>query len=479
MGGVPIFGQTSAPFSDLNNQPADLYNSVTAEDGIIYFIGEVPSNKLIKVNWEGKITHQLTLPFQDSLYYNGQLLRQGDDYYLVGLRRLFPNSAGTNNREIWLSQRRSILQFDENLQIKKTFIFDIIPIGTGEVIGQSGTFVGTLFPSSLDISQDEIRALWSYAIFDTAAAVPSVIGQEQQYERINLQDSTAFVKQLNDVQMNLDGIYLQEDFYVYGDISDTIVNGAPFNSRPVALYDDTGKKKNLFFFDATGSGAFSDGALGTLHKGKIYSTYYGRSVNSTGCATDNTVIEIRDTAFNFINRVKLPDCGLFPYGKNSFAFTSTGEFYFTARDANGLYLYQFNDSLDVVCSGIINIPPREVPVSLKITPEDTLIVENIFAESQMKLYKFSCGTATAIAEIARPTISLYPNPTTGRIYVEGLDGPAYLKVYTAFGKLVSQTEIQDGMADLAQIANGMYLIELIDKRSQQVLSRERIIKINP
>lgn len=312
------FGQTPTPFSDLNNEPAALYNSVASQDGIIYFIGENPNNKLVKINWQGTITHQLNLPFQDSLYYNGQLLREGNDYYLVGLRRLFPNSTSSNRRAIWLSQRRSVIQFDENLVIKKVFIFDIIPMGAGEILGQSGTFAGTLFPSSLSISDQEIRGLWSYSIFDTASAVPPIIGRVQQYERINLGDSTAYVRRLGDVQMNLDAVYLENGFYVYGDVSDTVINGTSFNSRPVGFFDNEGEKKNLFLFDANGSGGFSDGALAAYHDGKIYSTYFGRSVNSAGCIVDNTVVEIRDTMFNLIKRVKLPDCGLFPYSNVSF-----------------------------------------------------------------------------------------------------------------------------------------------------------------
>ncbi len=87
--------QSLEEFSGLSGTETALYNSVLTNEGIIYFISELPSNRLVKIDWSGNIINDVMLPFTDSLYFNGQLIADEDKIYLVGTQRLYPNASGT------------------------------------------------------------------------------------------------------------------------------------------------------------------------------------------------------------------------------------------------------------------------------------------------------------------------------------------------------------------------------------------------
>jgi hypothetical protein len=130
----------------------------------------------------------------------------------------------------------------------------------------------------------------------------------------------------------------------------------------------------------------------------------------------------------------------------------------------------------VICSSILPVASREVTVSLNISPNDTLIIENVFEERQMRLYTFACGNTTAIDALSPPTISIYPNPTNGTVYIPEVDMPAYVRVCTALGKLLTRLEVLGDKVMLEHLSDGMYLLEVVDKKTHSILSRTKIIK---
>jgi len=56
-------------------------------------------------------------------------------------------------------------------------------------------------------------------------------------------------------------------------------------------------------------------------------------------------------------------------------------------------------------------------------------------------------------------VALYPNPTTGRIYMYGLDAVADVEVYSLDGKLLKQAQSVETFIDL-EVASGIYLLKL-------------------
>jgi len=475
-----LIAQSLEEFSELSNTETALYNSVKTESGIIYYISELPSNRLVKVDWSGNITHDVLLPFTDSLYFNGQLVVGGDKVYLVGHQRLYPNVEGTNSAEVWASQKRAIMEINSDLTIEETYLFDIIPFGAGEVVGQSGAYVGTNYPSSISIKGNKIRAAWAYIIYDTQTPIPSIIGNYYQYEQIDLDTNDAEVQPLGDATMLIDALFMEDDFLIYGEVADTIVNGIPFNQRPVGRYSNTGEKMEAYFFDEVGSGAFSDGSIGTIHEGLLYSAYFGRSVDSEGCVEDNTTVDVRDTNFNLINRVKLPDCDLFPYGKNSFAFVSTGEFYFHAAGGGKIALYKFDSDLNVLCSEVFAMP-TETPISLTITPDDELVLETLFNMQEMRLYSFACeADQTSLADevIDTPKITIFPNPTSEEFYVQGEgENDFIIEVSSILGQSLLQNRTNETGISLSDFSAGIYLVKIFDKRTGELIKQEKLLKL--
>lgn len=56
-------------------------------------------------------------------------------------------------------------------------------------------------------------------------------------------------------------------------------------------------------------------------------------------------------------------------------------------------------------------------------------------------------------------VALYPNPTTGRIYMYGLDAVVDVEVYSLDGKLLKQAQSVETFIDL-EVASGIYLLKL-------------------
>ena len=475
-----ILSQSLEEFSELSGTETALFNSVLTNEGIVYFISELPSNRLVKIDWSGNIVNDVMLPFTDSLYFNGQLIVDEEKIYLVGVQRLYPNDAGTNNDEIWNSQRRAVVEINSDLTIAEIQLFDIIPFGAGEVVGQSGTYVGTNYPSSISIKNNQLKAVWSYAIFDTQSPVSNVIGSLIQYEQIDLLTDESSVQAIEDATLLIDVLLREDDFWIYGDVADTIIGDVAFNQRPVGHYSNSGEKLNSYFFDEAGSGAFSDGSIGLTRDGLFYSAYFGRSVDSEGCEEDNTVIDVRDADFNLINRVKLPDCDLFAYGKNSFAFTSTGDFYFHAYGGGNIAIYKFDTNLNVLCSEIFSMS-NELPISLKMTPDDEVILETLYNSDEIKLYSFSCEAdpiSFTISSNSAPKITIFPNPTSNEFFIEA-EGRNDLSVevssllgHSLLKKMAIETNI-----NLSQFSAGIYIVKIYDNKTGELIEQQKVFKL--
>ncbi len=475
-----ITSQSLEDFSELYQTETSLYNSVATDDGIIYFISELPSNRLVKIDWSGTIVNDVMLPFTDSLYFNGQLIADDDKIYLVGVQRLYPNDTGTNNDEIWNSQRRAVVQINSDLTVEEIQLFDIIPLGAGEVVGQSGTYVGTNYPSSISIKNSQLKAVWSYATFDTESPISNIIGSLIQYEQIDLLTDESSVQVLEDATLLIDVLFKEDDFWIYGDVADTIIGNVAFNQRPVGRYSNSGEKLNSYFFDEAGSGAFSDGSIGLTRDGLFYSAYFGRSVDSEGCEEDNTVIDVRDADFNLINRVKLPDCDLFAYGKNSFAFTSTGDFYFHAYGGGNIAIYKFDTNLNVLCSELFSMP-NELPISLKMTPDDEVILETLYNSEEIRLYSFSCEadpTSFTSPSNSAPKITIFPNPTSNEFFIqtEG-ENDLSVEVSSLLGTTLLKKMTNETSVNLSQFSAGVYIVKIFDDKTGELIEQQKVFKL--
>ncbi|RLD83184.1 MAG: hypothetical protein DRJ10_03990, partial [Bacteroidetes bacterium] len=68
---------------------------------------------------------------------------------------------------------------------------------------------------------------------------------------------------------------------------------------------------------------------------------------------------------------------------------------------------------------------------------------------------------TGISTIDKDGIKLFPNPTTGKLFIEGVEG-ANIKVYNITGKVVaSYSDFSDKSIDLSGLENGVYFIDIV------------------
>lgn len=75
------------------------------------------------------------------------------------------------------------------------------------------------------------------------------------------------------------------------------------------------------------------------------------------------------------------------------------------------------------------------------------------------------------------TPSVFPNPTSGVVWVTGVDlAKAYLKVYDQYGQAVIQRKMEDNRIDLSGMKGGMYVIQVDVEGSEGI--RKTIVKLD-
>jgi len=68
----------------------------------------------------------------------------------------------------------------------------------------------------------------------------------------------------------------------------------------------------------------------------------------------------------------------------------------------------------------------------------------------------------SVAEENEPTMRIYPNPSSGKVTIEGLDDDAHLQVYNPMGQLVQESKVNSNYTyfDLSKFRDGLYVIRI-------------------
>jgi len=85
------------------------------------------------------------------------------------------------------------------------------------------------------------------------------------------------------------------------------------------------------------------------------------------------------------------------------------------------------------------------------------------AKPDLGCFETSVLTADLTSDLVELGVSIYPNPTTGILYIIGKEGfPLPLKVYNSSGQLVKEEIQQEGKTslDLTTFPSGMYIVHL-------------------
>ena len=81
----------------------------------------------------------------------------------------------------------------------------------------------------------------------------------------------------------------------------------------------------------------------------------------------------------------------------------------------------------------------------------------------------------SLNENAADAYSIYPNPTSGKVTVEG-ENIDYIAVYNSVGQLVNVVKNQDNVVDMSSCENGVYFFNVVDNAGQNSIQRVVVAK---
>jgi len=81
------------------------------------------------------------------------------------------------------------------------------------------------------------------------------------------------------------------------------------------------------------------------------------------------------------------------------------------------------------------------------------------------IHLYNQANSTSILE-NNINIDVFPNPTTGVVYIENFDNPLNIKVINTLGEIVmeKQLSISDNKLDLSAYTKGIYYLEINSKK---------------
>lgn len=88
---------------------------------------------------------------------------------------------------------------------------------------------------------------------------------------------------------------------------------------------------------------------------------------------------------------------------------------------------------------------------------------------------FSNVSTVEIKEAFEANVSVYPNPTSDIIQIEGVSAKLLIKVYNALGSLILESENSTAI-DLSEFDKGIYYLKIYN-RNKEIVRVEKIVKI--
>ena len=79
----------------------------------------------------------------------------------------------------------------------------------------------------------------------------------------------------------------------------------------------------------------------------------------------------------------------------------------------------------------------------------------------------------SVAKVENKKVSLYPNPTSGMLYIE-LDNPFDAVIYNYQGQVVMREYNNDGQINMSDLSTGIYFVEIRD--GHNVMIEKVIVK---
>lgn len=490
---VCLGGQPAVEFSGLSSRTfySGSFSSLTLPDGYLY-LGAPPDGPryIYKINLDGLIIDSLSL-FIDGYYYSGSLTRHENRNFLIG--RANPPFAG-NYAELFAARRTAYIEFDDQLNILKIqhYAGIIPPLTAVSTSIQFGSPVYSVPVGAQFIVDDTLFSLAQYARFDTLNG--QFTGTDFQFEKLGLDGAVYAVKSMNAnlVYHILNAVPTATGVAVYGTATG---NNSPFGES-LAEYDLDGNFRRLLSFDLPGEDYFSGSSASIT--GERYGDYIFSAYNSSGFALpgiceqeieEGLVIDKRDMNFNLVKRQTIPGCG-YPGGRNCFAFTPAGEFfYLTQTEQGSLFLYKYDLDLQLVWARELGLPGYHSAIGIREAENGGCIIESFVAANEpgfwvWKLYKVDnkgdIVSATSSLPTTREQPLFYPNPFTGILTLGAepghTSGPLQVSVYDVQGKFWGNFHLHHNQLEAGALPAGSYIFHLKNTLTGRIYGTQKMTR---
>jgi Secretion system C-terminal sorting domain len=486
------YGQIIPEFSALSSSPISSqvgFHSLQISNGILYYMTTPDlSKRLYKINFEGILIDSADFN-ADGYKYSGQLYTSNERFFLIGNA----NKPFTSWLQYSEEGRRSIIEFDENLDILSVTRHNLLPFSTNLGVGlgaiesvQLSVGGGSALFQPLDahhLKGDTMMMARSYVFFDTITFLQ--LGKIIRLEKSVLNNFYYSVRTLNQYINGYKGAAIFDDsIYVYGSASECCVGGlVDFTNVGVFNANGDWARKIALLPQPNGLIDVAYDANGLSMKGKIF-TSYTDVIEAYAPSCEAAVIDIRDTKFNLLGLAKVPMCGFYPSGTKCFAEVGN-TIYFQTRNTNGnIGLCKYDTLLNLHWSRVYDFDQSHLGISVNSTPDGGCILEAVTGPNQniLKLYKVNAAgdivsfTSFPIAPLS--IVTVFPNPFADWVRIEGIsESDATVEVFDLAGRLCQTSTLGNQSVQInAALPSGVYILTVRSTRSNQMLHSQKITK---
>jgi len=484
------YGQPVPEFSTLSSTAINGrsgFHSLKIPDGILYYITKPDlSATLYKVNFEGVVVDSAIFN-TDGYTYTGQLYTSNGRFFLIGNA----DKPFVSWFQSATESRRSIIEFDENLDIIQANRYDMLPSGPGlglavTVSVQTTVGAGSAIFQPLDahhLKGDTMLMTREYIFFDTTTFLPK--GGSQRLEKVVLNDSYYSVKSISQyIEAYKGAAILDDSIYVYASASECCAQ-ALFDFTSVGVFNADGDwvRKIALLPQPNGLIDVAYDANGLYMNGKIF-TSYTDVVGISDPLCEAAVIDIRNTKFNLLRLAKVPLCGFYPSGTKCFAELGNTIYFQTRNNDGDIGLCQYDTLLQLHWSQVYDFDLPHLGIAVNATPDGGCILESVTGQDQniLKLYKVNAAgnivsfTSFPMAKV--PAVKVYPNPFVDRISIEGLMEPGGLvEIYDCTGRLCQSATLANQQVQVdPALPPGLYAMTIRSRTNNRVLYSQKLVK---
>ena len=134
---------------------------------------------------------------------------------------------------------------------------------------------------------------------------------------------------------------------------------------------------------------------------------------------------------------------------------------------------QYVHTMDSITGQMTDIAPEGlvfVPANQSHTGKAMLIVSNEVSGTTT-IYEVVVATNVSLLEKRISNFSVYPNPTSGTINLEGDLIPKHVRIIDITGKVVMETPLNSNTLNIEFLNNGLYFGQFMGENDEQVTKR--------